>query len=150
MPQTTRGLPVTRSRPEQVFPKLTPVQISQIALQGKTRAVHRGEVLVEQGESNVPFFVVVSGEIEVVRPSGAVETLVTVHGPGQFTGEVTMLSGRKSLFRIRVSEPGEAVELNRQHLLALVQNDPGISDILMRASFYAGPSWWRPAWEMLR
>jgi hypothetical protein len=28
----------------------------------------------------------VSGELEVVRPSGAVETLVMVHSAGQFTG----------------------------------------------------------------
>ena len=52
------------------------------------------EVLIEQGDSAVPFFVVVSGEAEIVRPSGAAETLVTVHGPGQFTGEVNMLTGR--------------------------------------------------------
>ena len=62
------------------------------------RKTQIGEVLVEQGDSTVPFFVVVSGELEVVRPCGAVETLVTIHGPGEFTGEVNMLSGRRSMF----------------------------------------------------
>jgi thioredoxin reductase (NADPH) len=50
--------------------------------------MHRGEVLVEQGDSAVRFFVVVAGEVEVVRPSGTTETLITVFRPGQFTGEV--------------------------------------------------------------
>ena len=47
------------------------------------RVMQRGEVLYEQGETAVPFFVVVSGELEIVRPlgPGAVETLVTVYGP---------------------------------------------------------------------
>ena len=66
------------------------------------RTTERGEVLCEQGDSAAPFFVVVSGELKVVRPSGAVETLVTIHRSGQFTGEVGMLSGRRIMFRVRV------------------------------------------------
>jgi thioredoxin reductase (NADPH) len=95
--------------------------------------MQRGEVLVEQGDSTVPFFVVVFGEIEIVRPSGASETLVAVHGPGQFTGEVNMLSGRPALFRMRVTEPGEVIVLDRQQMQALVKTDAELSEILMRA-----------------
>src|SRR5215472_12405360 len=98
---TTRGLPLTHSRAEQVFPTLTPEQIRRVAAHGHTRATQPGEVLVEQGESALRFFVVVSGELEVMGPTGDTETLVAVYGPGQFTGEVNMLSGRRALFRIR-------------------------------------------------
>jgi len=73
MSNTPGGLPLTSSRVEQIFPKLTPAQISRIAVHGHIRAIQPGEVLVEQGESAVPFFVVVSGEIEIVRPSGEVD-----------------------------------------------------------------------------
>ena len=69
MTDTTNTLPLTSSRAEQIFPTLTPAQIRRIAAHGHMRAVQRGEVLVEQGDSAVPFFVVVSGELEVVRPS---------------------------------------------------------------------------------
>ena len=89
--KSNEGLPITRARKEQIFPKLTPAQISRIETRGNMRDVQVGEVLVEQGDSAVPFFLVVSGEIEVVRPSGGVETLIIVHGPGQFTGEVNMI-----------------------------------------------------------
>lgn len=83
-----RGLPLTSSRIEKIFPKLMPAQLSRIAARGHIRAVEDGEVLYEQGHSATPFFVVISGELEVVRPSIPVETLVTVYEPGQFTGEV--------------------------------------------------------------
>jgi thioredoxin reductase (NADPH) len=138
-PQTTsmgdrrRGLPLTSSRDEQIFPKLTPAQIRRIAAHGRMRAMQRGEVLVEQGDSAVPFFVVVSGELEIVRPSGATETLITIHGPGQFSGEVNALSGRRALFRMRATKQGELIELDRQHMLALVQTDAELGEILMRA-----------------
>jgi thioredoxin reductase (NADPH) len=77
--------------------------------------------------------VVVSGELEVVRPSAAAETLVTVHAPGQFKGEVITLSGRRALFRLRAAKIGEVIELDRQRLLALVQTDAELGEILMRS-----------------
>jgi thioredoxin reductase (NADPH) len=77
--------------------------------------------------------VVISGQLEIVRPLGAVETLVALHGPGQFTGEVNMVSGRRALFRARVSEPGQVIELDRQHFIALMQTDAELGEILMRA-----------------
>jgi thioredoxin reductase (NADPH) len=126
-------LPLTISRVEQIFPTLTPAQIRRIAAQGHMRAIQPGEVLFEQGDPDVSFFVIVSGELEVVRPAGSTETLVAVFRPGQFTGEVNMLSGRRALFRTRASKPGELIELDRQHLLALVQTDAELGEILMRA-----------------
>src|SRR6478609_5585025 len=84
MSDARRGLPLTKSHVEQIFPKLTPAQISRIEAHGYVRSVQSGEVLIEQGDTSVPFFVVITGEVEIVRPCGAYETLVTVHGPGEF------------------------------------------------------------------
>ena len=128
-----RGLPLTNSRIEKIFPKLTPAQVSRIAAHGHVRSVQSGEVLIEQGEKSVPFFVVITGEVEIVRPCGAHETLVTVHGSGEFTGEVNMLSGRRSLIRARAIKPCKVIELDHKQMLTLVQTDAELSDILMRA-----------------
>ena len=115
------------------FPVLTSGQIARIAAHGRRRPTHVNEILIEQGAPVVAFFVVTAGEIEVVRPQGATETQITVVGPGQFTGEVTMISGRRALVRARISKAGELIELSRQQLLTLVQTDTELSEILMRA-----------------
>jgi len=129
-----KGLPLTRSHVDQIFPKLTPLQVDRIRERGgHIRITKPGEVLVEQGDNSVPFFVLVSGEIEILRPSGASETLITVHGPGEFTGEVNMLSGRRALFRARVTKAGNVIEMDRKSMMALLQSDAEIGDILMRA-----------------
>jgi thioredoxin reductase (NADPH) len=133
MSDLRRGLPLTKSRRDKIFPKLTPVQISRIELHGHIRSVQSGEVLIEQGDRSVPFFVVITGEVEILRPLGDRETLVTVHGPGEFTGEVNMLSGRRSLVRARVTKPGKVIELDHQQMLGLVQTDAELSGILMTA-----------------
>ena len=81
----------------------------------------------------MPFFVVLAGEVEIVSPFGTNETLITVHGNGQFTGDVNMISGRRSIVRARATVPSEVIELDNKDLLRLVQNDAELSEILMRA-----------------
>ena len=122
-------------RIEHVFPILTPAQIARVAAHGRLRAAQSGEVLVETGHANVPFYVVKSGALEVVRRDGATgaETVIVAHVPGQFTGEVNLISGRRSLFQLRVREPGELLELTREQLTELIQIDSELSEILMRA-----------------
>jgi thioredoxin reductase (NADPH) len=118
--------------PDHMFPTLTPVQLARIASHGHTRQVQRGEVLVEPGEQTTRFFVVTAGQVEIVRPSGAHE-IVAVLRPGQFTGEINMLSGRRGFVRIRVSESGAVIQVDREQLLSLVQTDSELSEILLRA-----------------
>lgn len=126
-------LSLSARRPESTFPTLTPAQVARISARGRTRKTKPGEVLIEVGAQAVPFFVVTAGELDVIRPLVNAETLVTIHKPGNFTGEVNMLSGRRALTRTRVRVPGEVIELDRENLLALVQTDSELSEIIMRA-----------------
>lgn len=91
------------SRAEHLFPTLTAVQIARIAAHGRRRAIARGDLLVDVGDKVVPFFVVVSGEIQILRPSGDTETLIVTHRPGQLSGEGNMITGRRALARVRVN-----------------------------------------------
>lgn len=121
------------ARVSQMFPMLTPEQIERIAVHGRRRRVERGEVLIEAGAEVVPFFVVTAGRVEIVRPTDGRYDLIAVHESGHFTGEVQMLSGRRALVQAHATEPGEVIELDREHLLALVQTDSELSEIIMRA-----------------
>ena len=123
----------TVSHPDRVFPTLTPAQIARVARHGRRRPMTSGEVLVEVGQRPVPFFVVSNGEVQALRPSGETEALFITLGAGQFTGEGTMLTGRRALMRIRAITPGEVIELAREQLLGLIQTDTELSEIFMRA-----------------
>src|SRR5215510_1389549 len=120
-------------RRDQMFPRLTQAQIARISGVGERRKVHSGEVLFELGEQNTRFFVVIEGAIEIVRPVDGREERITVHGPGEFTGEINMLSARRNLVRARATVDGSIVVVDREHLRALVQRDFELSEILMRA-----------------
>jgi thioredoxin reductase (NADPH) len=117
----------------QAFPVLTAAQIDRIRSDGKLRQVKKGEILFEPGDTIVPFFVLLSGGMEIVQPALNGELAVATHGPGEFTGEMTMISGRRTLVRGRVTEPGEFLELSGESLRSVVARDAELSEIFMRA-----------------
>ncbi len=117
----------------QAFPVLTDAQINRIRPLGRVRPVQSGEVLFEPGDTGVPFFVLLSGNMEIVQPSLEGERPITAHGPGEFTGEITMISGQRCLVRGRVTGPGEFIELSGDELRSLIGRDAELSEILMRA-----------------
>lgn len=116
-----------------MFPTLTLAQIARISGHGVTVRVARGDVLIESGQTNVPFFVVNSGAIEVVRPSEWADLLIAVLAPGQFTGDMSMILDRRAMMRVKVSESGEVVRLTRAQMHQLIQTDAEIGEVLMKA-----------------
>jgi thioredoxin reductase (NADPH) len=117
-----------------MFPQLTEAQLARVASTGQRREVKRGEVLFEPGDQNTAFFVVLSGSVEIIRPHrGPGEDPIILLGPGQFTGEINMLSARRNLVRGQVAADGAVVTVDRDHLRTLVQRDSELSEILMRA-----------------
>jgi thioredoxin reductase (NADPH) len=117
----------------QAFPALTPEQIDRIRPFGKLRQMQPGEILFEPGDVSVPFFVLLSGGMEIVQPSLNGERQIVTHQAGGFTGEMTMISRRGALVRGRVTEPGEFLELSPENLKNLVARDADLSEIFMRA-----------------
>jgi thioredoxin reductase (NADPH) len=133
MPEPILGIPLTLSnRAEQIFPTLTEAQIARIAAHGRRRQVQPGETLLDVGDQ-LRFFVVTKGKIDIFNVSGSTESLIVTLTPGQFTGEVNLLAGRRGFTRIRASEASEVIEVEREHLLEIIQADTELSDILMRA-----------------
>ncbi len=120
-------------RAAQMFPRLTAAQIERISRVGRRRDVRAGDVLFDVGDQNTRFFVVLSGAIDIVRPIGDREEPVIVHRPGEFTGEINMLSARRSLVRARIASDGTVIAVDRDDLRTLVQRDSELSEILMRA-----------------
>ena len=121
------------ARSAQIFPELTDAQIARVAAIGKRREIAPGEVLFDVGEQNTPFFVVLEGSIEVVLLLAGREQPIVVHGRRQFSGEINMLSARRSLVRGRVKEAGAVIAVDRQDLRLLVQRDSELSELLLRA-----------------
>jgi thioredoxin reductase (NADPH) len=126
-------LPSALDAQTQIFPVLTSAQIDRIRPWGRVRRVDPGEILFEPNDSDVPFFVLLSGSMEIVQPTIDGERQLTTHGAGQFTGEIMMISGQRSLVLGRVTEPGEFIQLGSDALRSVVARDAELSELLLRA-----------------
>jgi thioredoxin reductase (NADPH) len=100
---------------------------------GRSRKVRSGETIVEPNAQGIKFFVLVAGRLELLLLSENKEEVIALCGPGMFTGELNVLSGRRGLVRIQASEPSELIEIERETLQGLVQTDSELSDIFLRA-----------------
>ena len=120
-------------RQAEAFPVLAPAQIARIRPYGNVRSVQAGEVLFEPGKLGMPCFVVLSGKLDIALPGLSGEQVFVTYGPGQFSGEVVLISGARALSRGRVAEPGEFLEISADALRMLIAKDAELSDIFMRA-----------------
>jgi thioredoxin reductase (NADPH) len=123
----------TPGSPGEAFPTLDAAQIDRVRSTGTERAFHAGEILFEQGDLATKFHVVLEGSIEVVHPYAAGEQLITVHGPGSFTGEFDVLTGTRTLVRGRARSAGRVVQLDRAALRVVLASDAELGELLMRA-----------------
>jgi thioredoxin reductase (NADPH) len=117
----------------EAFPQLTAEQISRVRALSKVRTVKAGDILFDPGDRDVPFFVLLSGSMEIAQPDRQGERRIIKQEAGTFTGEMTTISGRLSLLRGRVLETGEFLEMSNRDLRSLVARDAELSEIFMRA-----------------
>ncbi len=118
---------------DELFPRLSEAQIKRVEPLGRRRVTPRGEVLVEQGEVATSLYVVLEGAVAIARSTATGEEVIRIERRGEFTGELDVLAGRRSLVSARVAEDGEVLEVTREGLRRIVVCDAELSDVLVRA-----------------
>lgn len=114
-------------------PYLNEAQIERIRAYATIREVVAEQILYEPGFDTPPVYVVLSGAIKIVAVGGEEERIVTTYRAGQFSGELLMISGRRSIYRCQVVESGTLLELCPKYLRTLIGKDSELSDIIMNA-----------------
>jgi thioredoxin reductase (NADPH) len=116
-----------------MFPKLDEAQIARLMPLGRELQVAAGEIVFDLGDSEHGVFVVLNGSIDMFSLLNGEETLLMVRGAGMFTGEVNLLSGRRSLVRCRAHEASKLLEISRANLQIVMQNDTALGEVFLRA-----------------
>ena len=114
-------------------PVLTPKQIQRVAALATPREAAPGEILYEPDDATPPVYVVISGAIKIVAVGSGVDSTVTIYTSGQFSGELLMIAGRRSIYRCQAVEFSQLLELSAKDLTQLIGKDAELSDIFMKA-----------------
>jgi thioredoxin reductase (NADPH) len=117
------------------FPVLTQAQAARLTALGTVATVAVGDVLYEAGDRDYDFFYLESAEVEIVRGAtpDALAEVVARYGPGQFLGELNMLTGQSAYLTARVSVAGLIHRVPRDRFRLLMAQDAELSDLILRA-----------------
>jgi thioredoxin reductase (NADPH) len=117
------------------FPRLDPGQIAVLArcTGAAQRHYAAGEELFRAGDRNFNFFVVASGEIEILDTTSDPPRSITVHGPGEFTGDVAQLIGGPSLVTAAARVDSEVYAVSTDGLRGALNRCPDLGDLVLQA-----------------
>ncbi len=117
------------------FPVLNEDQIAQIASCTAIVPKHYkdGDVLIAFGERDVKFVIVRSGEVEIIDNFDDTPKTIAVHHKGQFTGDISHLTGRPFIFTAVAKGDCEVLEISGESLRQVLNQCPGLSDIILQA-----------------
>ena len=117
---------------EIAFPKLTSAEIAHIRTMATPCDYADGQVLFPAGTPNVDFYVVESGGVEIRNPSDD-NRLIVVHDPGQFSGDIDLLTGRPVIVTATARGPTRILRVPNGQLRALLNRVPTLGEKLIIA-----------------
>jgi thioredoxin reductase (NADPH) len=112
---------------------LSPSELSEIAQFGTERHVTVGELLFQAGEATYDLFVVLEGEVEILRSDDSDEIPILVFGPGSFVGELTLLTGQRRFLNCRVTKAGRVLVIAQPEFRRLMSQQPSLADTIFSA-----------------
>ena len=128
---------IIETRGPQMFPVFNAAQVEAMKrfASGEARRFTPGDIVYDVGERAAPAWLVLDGSIDVVRRDGLDHGgVITTHGAGQLSGEISQLAGRASLAAGRAGPEGcTALPFDAAHLRALMVGTAEIGEMVMRA-----------------
>ena len=117
------------------YPRLSDEQIAALSAHGERRRAEAGEVLFHEGDERYDFYVVLEGRVAILQGGDQIddETLIAVHGPHRFLGELSLLTGQAAFFSAVALEPSELLVVPVERLRDLVTQDTALGDLILRA-----------------
>jgi thioredoxin reductase (NADPH) len=119
----------------EAFPVLDHDQLARLRNYGTTTLVEVGELLFRAGQSSYDFIVLESVTAETFREASAEhsEAVLRRQGPGQFLGELNLLTGQASYLSARVLTAGAVNWITPAGFRQLMDHDTELSDFILRA-----------------
>ncbi len=118
---------------ERAFPVLGAAEIAEMTRFGREKAVSAGELLFAPGDDSTQLFVVLEGEVEIVRRDTAEASVIASYGPGGFVGELTLLTGQRRFLTARVTRSGRVLVIEQAEFRRLMSVKPALAETIFRA-----------------
>ncbi|MGW4964578.1 FAD-dependent oxidoreductase [Nonomuraea sp. NPDC004186] len=116
-------------------PVLDDEQSRRLAEYGEVEHVKAGQVLYASGDDSYDFFLLLTASVDIVRNATAIEPerLIYHGGPGDYLGELNLLTGQYVYLTARVVTAGTLVRIGAAMLRRVLAEQVDIADLLLEA-----------------
>jgi uncharacterized protein YhbP (UPF0306 family) len=111
-----------------VFRDLPEQELETVRGQLQTMRIEAGDVIVRQGAPADKFFIIVDGEVEVIREDDGQQRTLATLGSGQFFGEMAILRDAPRMATVKALVPTTVFAMERDAFRALVGQSIGTTD----------------------
>jgi signal transduction histidine kinase len=116
-----------------LLPTFPPEALEEVKREGRIRTLEPGEALFTEGQEDPEVFVVLSGEVRVSRHTGGEETLLAVHRPGEFIGDISRLIGGPATATGRAVGQARVLQVSAESFRRMVAECTPLAKVALRA-----------------
>jgi thioredoxin reductase (NADPH) len=114
------------------FPQLTDAELAVVRPLATAHDYGDGEIVFRAGQADLDLYIVESGEIEIHNPTDD-HRLIVAHGPGEFAGDIDMLTRRPVIVTAVARGPTRVLCVPGDHVRPLLNRMPSFGEKLMMA-----------------
>jgi CRP-like cAMP-binding protein len=112
-----------------LFAGLSKRDLQRVARIADEIDLREGKQLISEGNSGREFFVLLDGNAEVRRKGRKVNTM----SPGDFFGEIALLSDRLTTATVTTTEPSRVLVITRASFKSLLRDEPAVQLKVLQA-----------------
>src|SRR5712675_48484 len=117
---------------EVAFPRLSSAELALVKSLATPCDFADGETIFRAGQADIDLFIVESGQIEIRNPTDG-DRLIVTHGPGQFSGDIDLLTGRPVIVTAVARGPTRVLRVPSNQMRKLLSMMPSLGEKLLIA-----------------
>ena len=115
-----------------IFAELEEKDLLRVVKLGTSQKYKKGNIVVLEQESGAALFVIITGKVKVVRmDEDGREVILSMFGPGEFFGEMSLLDGLARSASVVATVKSELFMIHRRDFLELLNEFPTVTISLL-------------------
>lgn len=123
---------ITAGSDRSAFPRLEDHDMMILKSFGEIETYSDGQVIFHSGDVDLDLFIVESGGMTILNPTDENRHIVT-HGPGQFAGDIDLLTHRPVIVTAVASGPTKLLRIKSSRLNEILSKVPHLTETLLIA-----------------
>ena len=115
-----------------LFSGFTPADLKQVAAITGEHYFVDGDLIAGQDEPGDEMFIIVSGKVKVVQKNGCVEKMVALRGPGEYVGEMSIITQEPRMASLVAQGDVRLLCISQKQFQSILRERPDTSLAVMR------------------